>query len=95
MKANTRTRQQGRVQDLGKALAMKPREFDLLALLVENKGRALTRDRILESLWGHDYIGDERTVDVHVRWLRNKIEKDPSTPSRIVTIRGVGYRFEG
>jgi DNA-binding response OmpR family regulator len=79
----------------GTTLPMKPREFDLLSLLVENKGRALTRDRILELLWGHGYVGDERTVDVHVRWLRNKIEDDPSNPGRIVTIRGVGYRFEG
>ncbi len=78
----------------GKALELKPREFDLLALLVENAGRALTRDRILESIWGHDYYGDTRTVDVHVRWLREKIEGDPGSPKRIITIRGVGYRFD-
>ena len=77
------------------SLEMKPREFDLLALLVENKGRAFTRDHILERLWGHDYYGDSRTVDVHVRWLREKIEQDPGKPTRIVTIRGVGYRFDG
>ena len=76
-------------------LRLKPREFDLLALFMRNPGRAFTRDQILESLWGHDYIGDARTVDVHVRWLRAKIEADPSTPARIITIRGVGYRFEG
>jgi two-component system alkaline phosphatase synthesis response regulator PhoP len=75
-------------------LELKPREFDLLALLLTNKGRVLTRDRILERLWGHDYIGDTRTVDVHVRWLREKIEEDPSNPKRIATVRGVGYRFE-
>jgi two-component system alkaline phosphatase synthesis response regulator PhoP len=55
----------------------------------------LTRDQILERLWGHDYIGDSRTVDVHIRWLREKIENDPATPKRIATVRGVGYRFEG
>lgn len=79
----------------GEELRLKPREFDLLALFIRNPGRAFTRDQILEQLWGHDYIGDVRTVDVHVRWLREKIEADPSTPARIITIRGVGYRFEG
>ena len=74
---------------------MKPREFSLLALLASNKGRAFTRNQILERLWGHDYIGDSRTVDVHIRWLREKIELDPSKPRRIVTIRGLGYRFDG
>ena len=76
-------------------LAMKPREFSLMALLAANRGRAFTRDQILERLWGHDYIGDSRTVDVHIRWLREKIEPEPSKPHRIVTIRGVGYRFDG
>ena len=75
-------------------LELKPREFDLLALLVENAGRALTRDQILESIWGRDYYGDTRTVDVHIRWLREKIEGDPGSPKRIITIRGVGYRFD-
>ena len=79
----------------GEELRLKPREFDLLALFMRNPGRAFTRDQILEQLWGHDYIGDVRTVDVHVRWLREKIEADPSTPARIITIRGHGYRFEG
>ena len=79
----------------GEELRLKPREFDLLALFMRNPGRAFTRGQILEQLWGHDYIGDVRTVDVHVRWLREKIETDPSTPARIITIRGVGYRFEG
>lgn len=79
----------------GKPLDLKPREFELLALLARNKGRAFTRDQVLERLWGHDYIGDTRTVDVHVRWLREKIETLPSKPERIVTIRGVGYRFDG
>jgi DNA-binding response OmpR family regulator len=79
----------------GTPLEMKPREFDLLALLVRNRGIVMTRDKILDALWGHDYIGDARTVDVHVRWLRNKIERDPANPERIVTIRTIGYRFEG
>ena len=79
----------------GEDLRLKPREFDLLTLFMRNPGRAFTRDQVLEHLWGHDYIGDIRTVDVHVRWLREKIEADSSTPARIITIRGVGYRFEG
>ena len=79
----------------GVEVDMKPREFDLLALLVANKGRAFTRDQILERLWGQDYIGDTRTVDVHIRWIRQKIETGPGSPNRIVTIRGVGYRFQG
>ena len=78
----------------GAPLELKPREFELLALLVANKGRAFTREQILERLWGHDYIGDTRTVDVHIRWLREKIEADPGSPKRIITIRGVGYRFQ-
>ena len=79
----------------GEVVQMRPREFDLLALLVASKGRVQTRDQILDQLWGIDYVGDTRTVDVHVRWLREKIEADPSKPTRIVTVRGVGYRFEG
>ncbi len=79
----------------GEQIDMKPREFDLLALLVANRGRAFTRDQILERLWGQDYIGDTRTVDVHIRWIRQKIEEGPGSPNRIVTIRGVGYRFQG
>jgi DNA-binding response OmpR family regulator len=78
----------------GEVVELKPREFDLLALLVANPGRAYSRAQILEAVWGHNYIGDERTVDVHIRWLRQKIEDEPSLPRRIVTVRGVGYRFE-
>ncbi len=77
------------------AVDLKPKEFDLLALLMVNKGRVLTRDQILDKVWGHDYVGDTRTVDVHVRWIREKIESEPSNPLKIVTVRGVGYRFEG
>jgi DNA-binding response OmpR family regulator len=79
----------------GQPLDMKPREYELLAMLASNRGRAYTRDQILERLWGYDYVGDTRTVDVHIRWLREKIEPDPGKPVRIVTIRGVGYRFDG
>ena len=75
-------------------LELKPREFELLALLMSNRGRAFTRDQLLQRLWGRDYVGDSRTVDVHVRWLREKIESEPGKPKRIITIRGVGYRFE-
>ncbi len=84
-----------RVRLAGRELSLRPREFRLLALFMRRMGRALTRDQVLEALWSQDYIGDARTVDVHVRWLREKIEDDPGRPTRIVTVRGVGYRFEG
>lgn len=71
------------------------KEFDLLSELMRNKGAVLSRDLILTKVWGYDYFGDKRTVDVHIRWLREKVEHDPSEPLRIVTVRGVGYRFEG
>ena len=71
------------------------KEFDLLAALIRNTGSALSRERLLQQVWGYDYPGDTRTVDVHIRWLREKIEDDPAEPTRIVTVRGVGYRFEG
>lgn len=74
---------------------LKPKEFDLLVFLARNKGIVLSRDLILERVWGWDYDGGSRTVDVHVRWLREKVEEDPSNPTRIVTVRGIGYRFEG
>ncbi len=77
------------------ALAMKPKEYDLMLFLSQHRGQVLSRETILERVWGWDYIGDSRTVDVHVRWLREKIEKDPSAPDRIITVRGAGYRFEG
>jgi len=75
-------------------VSLKPKEFDLLCYLVQHQGHALSRDRILEKVWGWDYHGESRTVDVHIRWLRKKIEEDPSNPKRILTVRGVGYRFE-
>lgn len=75
--------------------AFKPKEYELLVFLAEHQRQVLTREHILERVWGWDYIGDSRTVDVHIRWLRGKIEKDPSDPKRIITVRGAGYRFEG
>lgn len=79
----------------GKPLAVKPKEYELLQYLSLHRGKVLTRETILEKVWGWDFIGDSRTVDVHIRWLREKIENDPATPIRIVTVRGAGYRFEG
>jgi DNA-binding response OmpR family regulator len=79
----------------GNVLALKPQEYDLLLFFAQHKGQMLSREFILERVWGWDYIGDSRTVDVHVRWLRQKIEKDAANPVRIVTVRGGGYRFEG
>jgi DNA-binding response OmpR family regulator len=76
-------------------LRLKPKEYDLLLFLVRHTGIALSRDLILDRVWGWDYSGGSRTVDVHVRWLREKIEADPANPERIVTVRGVGYCFEG
>lgn len=78
----------------GKLLELSPREFDLLVFLVQRAGQVLSRETILEQLWGWEYTGDSRTVDVHVRWLREKIEAEPAQPTRIVTVRGAGYRFE-
>ena len=78
----------------GRVLALRPKEYELLLFLVRNKGMVLSRDLILERVWDWEYSGESRTVDVHVRWLREKIETDPGHPVRIVTIRGIGYRFE-
>ena len=79
----------------GEQLNLRPREYNLLVFLMRNKGKALSRHQILEALWGHDYIGDTRTVDVHIRWLRQKLERNPEKPLRIITVRGIGYRFDG
>jgi DNA-binding response OmpR family regulator len=79
----------------GESVRLKPREYELLLFLVRHPGMALSRDLLLERVWGWDYGGGSRTVDVHVRWLREKIEVDPASPERIVTVRGVGYCFEG
>lgn len=79
----------------GSPLALKPKEYELLLFLAMHRGQMLSREFILERVWGWDYVGDSRTVDVHVRWLRQKVEAEPSKPVRIVTVRGGGYRFEG
>jgi DNA-binding response OmpR family regulator len=79
----------------GEVVALKPQEYDLLEFFATHRGQMLSREFILERVWGWEYIGDSRTVDVHVRWLRQKIEADPANPERIVTVRGGGYRFEG
>jgi DNA-binding response OmpR family regulator len=79
----------------GQALVLKPKEFDLLVFFLQNCGRAFTREQLLDQVWGYDFAGDTRTVDVHVSWLRQKIEDNPAKPTRLLTVRGVGYRFEG
>lgn len=78
-----------------KVLQLKPKEYELLLFLARNKGKVLSRELILERVWGWEFSGGSRTVDVHVRWLREKIEDDPADPQRIITVRGGGYRFEG
>jgi DNA-binding response OmpR family regulator len=78
-----------------RAIPLKPKEYDLLVFLIRQRGRVLSRELILERVWGWEFTGGSRTVDVHVRWLREKIEPDPAVPTRIVTVRGAGYRFEG
>jgi DNA-binding response OmpR family regulator len=84
-----------RAERAGQELRLKPREFDLLVHLMRQPGRVFTRDQLLEHVWGYTFGGDSRTIDVHVRWLREKIEQDPSSPRRLETVRGVGYRFVG
>jgi DNA-binding response OmpR family regulator len=79
----------------GKELVLSPKEFSLLGELMRHQGAVLSRDLLLTRVWGYDFYGDSRTVDVHVRWLREKIEQDPAAPQRIATVRGIGYRFEG
>jgi two-component system response regulator RegX3 len=68
--------------------------FELLELLLDNAGRVLTRETLIDRVWGSDYVGDTKTLDVHIKRLRSKVEDDPSSPRRIVTIRGLGYKFE-
>jgi DNA-binding response OmpR family regulator len=79
----------------GRPLTLKPKEYELLLFLLRNRGRAFTREQLLDQIWGYDFVGDTRTVDVHVRWLRQKIEDEPAKPTRLITIRGMGYRFDG
>src|SRR5207249_10438010 len=72
---------------------LQPKQFELLTYLVRNRGTVLTRDQLLHNVWGYDYVGDTCTVDVHVRWLREKLEEDPANPRLIQTVWGVGYCF--
>ena len=78
----------------GDDVSLPLKEFELLHLLLENAGRVLSRDLLIDRVWGHDYVGDTKTLDVHVKRLRAKVEADPTNPSRIVTIRGLGYKYE-
>ncbi len=91
LKVDTSSRRAWRESD---ELTLPQKEFDLLTCLIRNRGIALSRDLLLERVWGSDFIGDSRTVDVHIRWLREKIEPDPARPRYIQTVRGIGYRFE-
>ncbi len=78
----------------GTEVALPLKEFELLELLLANAGRVLTRETLISRIWGADYVGDTKTLDVHVKRLRSKVESDPAHPTRIVTIRGLGYKFE-
>ncbi len=78
----------------GEQVTLPLKEFELLAMLLDNAGRVLTRETLIDRVWGLDYVGDTKTLDVHIKRLRSKVEEDPSNPTRIVTIRGVGYKFE-
>ncbi|MGM9992066.1 MAG: response regulator [Candidatus Bruticola sp.] len=82
------------VRKNGQIVELKPKEFDLLRLMATNPGKVYTRDFLLEQLWGYDYLGDTRTVDVHMRRLRQKIEDDPSNPKQLKTVHGIGYKFQ-
>jgi DNA-binding response OmpR family regulator len=83
-----------RVYSEGREVKLSHKEFELLATLMRNKGAVLSREFLITQVWGYDFDGDPRTVDVHVRWLREKLEKDPSHPERLQTVRGVGYRID-
>lgn len=86
-------RQYRRVLHQGKTYSLTPKEYKLLFLLLDNANEILSRKTIMQHVWETDYMGDTRTLDVHIRWLREKIEDNPSRPTQLVTIRGVGYRF--
>jgi two-component system response regulator RegX3 len=83
-----------RVSVKGKELSLPLKEFELLHILLANAGRVLPRETLIDRVWGNDYVGDTKTLDVHVKRLRSKIETDPAAPTRIVTIRGLGYKYE-
>ncbi|MEJ7770343.1 MAG: response regulator transcription factor [Geodermatophilaceae bacterium] len=78
----------------GRAVAMPLKEFDLLEILLRNSGRVLTRGQLIDRVWGSDYVGDTKTLDVHVKRLRAKVEPDPAQPQHLMTVRGLGYKFE-
>ena len=78
----------------GQPLELTAKEFDLLVFLVQNESFVFSREQLLEKVWGYDFAGDTRTVDVHIRWLRQKIETDPSNPRHLLTVRGTGYKIE-
>ena len=83
-----------RVSVAGQELSLPLKEFELLHILLANAGRVLPRETLIDRVWGNDYVGDTKTLDVHVKRLRSKVEVDPATPTRIVTIRGLGYKYE-
>ena len=87
------SRREAQIDDI--PIQLQPKEYDLMLFLGQHRGQVLTREFILERVWGWDFTGGSRTVDVHIRWLREKIESEPANPERIVTVRGAGYRFEG
>lgn len=78
----------------GESISMPLKEFDLLEYLMRNSGRVLTRGQLIDRIWGADYVGDTKTLDVHVKRLRSRIEEEPSSPKHLVTVRGLGYKFE-
>jgi two-component system response regulator RegX3 len=90
----TMNRERHEVTVAGQPVDLSPKEFQLLRLLMLHRGRVLSREMLIEEVWGDDFMGDLKTLDVHIRWLREKIEADPSRPEHIVTVRGAGYRFE-
>lgn len=86
-------RRQATLDDV--AVNLTHKEFDLLAFLAKNRGLVFSREQLLNKIWGYDYVGGTRTVDVHIRWLREKIETNPEKPKRLITVRGVGYKLDG
>ncbi|TAM58320.1 response regulator transcription factor [bacterium] len=86
--------ERGQLTVRGEDVALAPKEFSLLQVLMENEGRVVTRQLLLDKVWGYDFEGEAQTINVHVRWLREKIERDPNNPERIVTVRGRGYMFK-
>ena len=82
------------VEIRGEQVRLPLKEFELLEILLSNAGRVLPRETLIDRVWGTDYVGDTKTLDVHIKRLRAKVEKDPSVPTRIVTIRGLGYKYD-